>query len=170
MRIVSVVAVALALLFVVPCARARAAFYPFHSIEGPFTSIADYCTRMRGVRGTCVAEPVTAPLPPRTGPLRSVRFVRLHAERSYYVDRIVAVIETARGLFVDERVGAQYEHRGARNDSSVIAVDVGKRPSGGVRVLTALHGSRIPRGYTGDMCLVDLDGSVACSNPGTVWR
>lgn len=138
----------------------------FNAIEGPYASVADYCARLGVIKGTCSDESVAMPLPEAQGPLRAIRFIRVRASESWHMNRRMLVLETPKGLYVDERLDADFDRGDAGNDSAVTAVVAKLLDGNRVRLFITLHGTGTKGDNEALMCLVDSAGIAACRDPG----
>lgn len=161
------IALVLVLVLAATGGSALAAPLPFSAVEGPYSSVADYCERLRLIKATCTDEPVAASIPAATGPLRALRFIRVRASDTWRFNRRMLVLETPKGLFVDERLDVAYDQRGIANNSTVTGIELKTLEHDGVRLFITMHGTSPKGDDQALMCLVDHEGAVGCSDPGT---
>ena len=160
-------------------AEAKPLNWAFHTIEGPFASLEQYCQRFEQIGGSCAFTNEETPAP--FGEFRSIRIARVQAQRQLGLDWRLLVVATDKGLFVDDRLMLDYAGLG-KGDAVVVAVAKEPRKSGSEWLRVRLRGrSGAPHldardraqfvGTDGSydeetLCAGDGAGIVRCMDPG----
>jgi hypothetical protein len=162
-------------------AEANPLNWAFHAIEGPFTSLDQYCQRFAQIAGSCAFTNDETPAP--FGEFRSIRIARVQAHRQLGLDWLLLVVATDKGLFVDDRLMLHYAGLG-KGDAVVAAVAKETPKSGEELLLVRLRGRsgapsiaasdradfvRADGSYDEDtLCAGDGAGVIRCMDPGTI--
>jgi hypothetical protein len=133
----------------------------YHTLEGPYNDVQDYCGRFASLDGTCTSLGFW-PLPPPTGPLSGMTFQRVQSHKPVRrMDMVVVTFQTPKGLYVDELLTDPGD--GAVKPSSV---EARLRADGSVVTAIVLEGAQ----RKSVECLVYADGRIGCTLPGTLTR
>ena len=157
--------------------------FPFHAVEGPFATLAEYCQRFTSVAGTCKLEAVQPPVPEPFGDFRAIQFARVRAHGHVDLDWLVLVLTTDKGLFVDDRLAQAYGWLFEHGDAGLVSVEKSGSGSGTPRLDVRLRGHTgapaIPAAERAHMIRADgsydemttcasESGVVRCLDPGVV--
>jgi hypothetical protein len=148
---------------------------PYNAVEGPFASVEQYCKRLDLIKPSCTIESVQPALPTDIAAIRAIRVVRVRTTAGWHWNRLVLAVETAKGLYIDERFDTSYDDRSS-NDSTVTSIKARVLPKGRGVLRVELHGTTGAPPFTTQplsgggydafiSCWIGDDGSVACSDP-----